>query len=484
MTKRTTLCMLTAAVLVTICAMSISCGKTGAVTDPADYGDYTGTDDLIHVSAENGSDTDGNGTEENPFATLPCAAASLAPGRTIIVHDGTYAALTLTEAASGTAEAPVTIKAADGETPVIKPADDGDEIIGIHLVNTDHITLEGLTVEGGTHGIYYESTREQGETTLDGITIRNCTVHGIRGTHGICVYARNDLAPVTNLTMTGCEVYDCECGDSESTVFNGNIDGFEISSNIIHENNNIGIDMIGFEGNAAHPEDEGFDNLYDADYVRNGICRDNVVYGISAEGNDAYLEDGEYDLCADGIYVDGGQNIEIYNNFVFCCDIGIEVATEHSPDDNPLFKVAGIDVHDNVIAGCEGWCGICFGGYDADLGYTEDCKFHNNTLIDNDTQIGVQRSRNNDVYGNLLAGGCTAVEYNTDVRAEDLSGNNIHDNAAGGFEESDSWTDAYGEVYTDQAALLDGWASLIRGCGSSFTPAEEFVNVYETWRED
>ena len=484
MKKKTILCMLTAAMLVAVCAMSIGCGNTTAPSaDPAG-GDYAGEDGLIHVAAAAGSDESGNGTEESPYASIAYAVTKLEPGREVVVHDGTYEAFTLDAAMSGTAEAPVIVRAADGEAPVIKPAGDGDEVIGIHLINVDHITLDGLTVEGGTHGIYYESTRDQGETPLTDITIKDCTVHAIRGTHGICVYARNDLAPVTNLTMSGCEVYDCECDSSESTVFNGNIDGFEIAGNVIHENNNIGIDMIGFEGTAEHPADSGFDNAYDADFARNGTCHDNVVYGISAEGNAAYYEDGEYDLCADGIYVDGGQNIEIYNNFVFCCDIGIEVATEHSPDDNPLFKVSGIDVHDNVIAGCEGWCGICFGGYDADLGFTEDCKFYNNTLIDNDTQIGVQRSRNNEIYGNLLAGGATGIEYNTDCRPEDLSGNAIHDNAAAGLEERDSWTDTYGKTYADPSALLDGWTPRIEGCGSSFTPADEYVTIYNTWRED
>ena len=484
MKKKTILCMLTAAMLVAVCAMSIGCGNTTAPSaDPAG-GDYAGEDGLIHVAAAAGSDESGNGTEESPYASIAYAVTKLEPGREVVVHDGTYEAFTLDAAMSGTAEAPVIVRAADGEAPVIKPAGDGDEVIGIHLINVDHITLDGLTVEGGTHGIYYESTRDQGETPLTDITIKDCTVHAIRGTHGICVYARNDLAPVTNLTMSGCEVYDCECDSSESTVFNGNIDGFEIAGNVIHENNNIGIDMIGFEGTAEHPADSGFDNAYDADFARNGTCHDNVVYGISAEGNAAYYEDGEYDLCADGIYVDGGQNIEIYNNFVFCCDIGIEVATEHSPDDNPLFKVSGIDVHDNVIAGCEGWCGICFGGYDADLGFTEDCKFYNNTLIDNDTQIGVQRSRNNEIYGNLLAGGATGIEYNTDCRPEDLSGNAIHNNAAAGLEESDSWTDTYGKTYADPSVLLDGWTPRIEGCGSSFTPADEYVTIYNTWRED
>ena len=35
------------------------------------------------------------------------------------------------------------------------------------------------------------------------------------------------------------------------------------------------------------------------------------------------------------------------------------------------FRVSGIHVHDNVIADCTGWAGICFGGYDKDRGLTE-----------------------------------------------------------------------------------------------------------------
>ncbi|WP_166433167.1 hypothetical protein [Lacrimispora sphenoides] len=52
-----------------------------------------------------------------------------------------------------------------------------------------------------------------------------------------------------------------------------------------------------------------------------------MVYAISTLRNNAYREGTGYSLCARGIYVDGGQNIDIYNNFIFS-DIGIEVATE------------------------------------------------------------------------------------------------------------------------------------------------------------
>ena len=426
----------------------------------------------IHVAA-NGNDESGTGAQDAPYATVSAAAAA-APGSTIIVREGEYGPIQLGSDCSGSAESPTTIRPAQGEKVVIH-AEGGT---GISLVNASHIAIEGLEVEGGTHGIYYESTREA-EQPLTDIRVKGCTVHGVRGIHGICVYACNDLAPVQDLTIEGCEVYDCECGDSESMVLNGNIDGFAIRDNTIHDNNNIGIDMIGFEGLAKHPDEDGDTNAHEVDMVRNGVCTGNVVYNISTEGNKAYFEDGEYDPCADGIYVDGGQNIEISENFIFNCDIGLEVATEHSPDENELFRVSGIQVHDNVIADCTGWVGICFGGYDKDLGFTESCVFEHNTLVDNAAQIGVQRSKDNRVSANLIVGGETAVEFCEDCRAEDMV-NDISGNAFCEIEDEESWTNEYGAMYKDRAEVLDGFRSLIDDAGSRFVPDGELMELYRS----
>ncbi len=413
----------------------------------------------IHVSVS-GSDETGDGSLSNPYATPGFAAGKVTPGSEVIVHEGTYPQFEIGEEASGTKSKPVSFRVADGEKAVISsiPGDEAvaGQSVGIYLINVENITVNGFEVTGGTHGIYYESLQSRGEKPLENIVISNCTVHGIRGTHGICVYARNDHAPVKNITMRGCHVYDCECFDSESTVFNGNIDGFLIEGNLIHDNNNIGIDMIGFEGNAKH-NDPKYENPYDTDFARNGECRNNTVYNISAQGNEAYLtEDGEYDLCADGIYVDGGQDIKIHDNYVYNCDIGIEVATEHSPDDNELFKVSGVEVFDNVVAHCEGWCGMCFGGYDADLGFTEDCLFHNNTFVDNAVTIGVQRSRNNKIYDNIFVGEGPDIEYNSDIAKEDTVN-----------EFSGNISEKTGEN------VLDGFKSLVDGKGSAFVPDKE-----------
>lgn len=428
-------------------------------------------------------------------------------GETVILEDGTYAPLEIDASMSGTEDSPTVIKAAEGASPVIKASPgefqsgEQDELppsYGIHMVNVHDIVIEGIAVEGGTHGIIYESTTEQGEEPLRNVTIKDCTVSGVVGAHGICAYAANDLAPVQDITVTGCEVSDCKCGDSESLVLNGNIDGFIISDNKIHDNNNIGIDMIGFEGTAQHMEAEDPADLFEVDMARNGKCFGNTVYNISADGNPAYYEDGEYDLCADGIYVDGGQNIEICNNFVYNCDIGIEVATEHSPDINPLFRVSGVKVHDNVIADCTGWCGLCFGGYDRDLGFTEDCEFYHNTFVDNETQIGVQRSKGNKIHDNLLVGGNSTIDFNGDCRQGDLKndfGRNVWCLEEGALEDM-MGAGAYDieklipekmmekqEVLNMRSQALDGFASKIEGVGSSFVPDNAAVEEYNENKE-
>ena len=364
-----------------------------------------------------------------------------APGSLILLHGGVWGPLRFGPEWSGTEDSPTVIRAAEGERPVVRPG----KGVGIRLTDVHHFTLDGLETEGGTHGIRYESTRNAGKLPLSDVTIRGCTVHGIRGTHGICVYARNDLAPVRNLTVENCHVYDCQCGSSESVVLNGNVDGFLIAGNIIHDNNNIGIDMIGFEGTARRPDSAPGGSPYECDAVRNGVCRDNIVYNICTEGNMAYYRDGAFDHCAGGIYVDGGQNIEICGNTVSNCDIGIEVATEHSPDDDPLFRVRGVRVHHNVIADCHGFAGLCFGGYARNLGFTEDCEFDRNTLTGNSVQIAVQRSRNNRIHDNLLLGGGTAVLFNDDCLPEDMV-NDISGNICAGAEDADGWREGYGRL--------------------------------------
>lgn len=473
--KKTNLIFISLALLLS-CCICAACGEVSEDMSASTSADATAKE--IHVSIE-GSDESGDGSIEKPFATPARAAEEIEPGATVIIHNGEYDPFRLGKEASGTKDAPVTVRAAEGETAIINgktPDDDDQEIHDINMENVSNINVEGLEVQAGTHGIAYFTTKENGGDPIGNVTISGCKVHGVRGTHGICVYAQDPDAPLTGLVLKDNEVFDCECGDSESMVINGNVDGFEIDGNVIHDNDNIGIDMIGFEGTAkadSHDKDP-----FASDFVRNGKCHGNTVYNISSEGNDAYLEDGEYDLCADGIYVDGGQDIEIYENYICNCDIGIEVATEHSPKDSDLFKVSGIEVHDNVIRGCKGWCGLAIGGYDKDLGFTEGCGFTNNTFIENGTQIGIQRSRDNVIENNLFVGGDASIEFNGDCREKDMA-NDFGENTwvidgstfeetcdLAGYDPAVLFTDdgLKKQVVTDDKEnVIDGMRSLVKG---------------------
>lgn len=140
--------------------------------------------------------------------------------------------------------------------------------------------------------------------------------------HGIAIYGTDTVKDINVVNNT---LEDLKLGLSESLVLNGNIDGFKVENNIVRRSDNIGIDLIGYEG-VSHDEK--------MDYVRNGIVKNNIVYEISSYGNPAYGED----YSAGGIYVDGGKNITIEKNTVYKSDIGIEATSEHAKNTQIILR--------------------------------------------------------------------------------------------------------------------------------------------------
>ena len=456
----------------------------------------------IHIDINSKSNIS-DGSLNNPYKNISEGIKHIEKGTELIIHEGVYEPFSIYKECSGEKDNPVIIKNFNNDRVVIQGLFD-EEAITVYLENVENITLDGLEVIGGGLGIYVVSTPSIGNKTLENITIKNCIVHGVRGMHGIAVYAKNDLAPISNLTMDNCEVYDCRLDSSESTVFNGNIDGFTICNNKIHDNNNIGIDMIGFEGKAKH-SDSYKGNLYDVDFVRNGKCFNNFVYNISSFDNEAYFENplasikdtkGEYNLCANGIYVDGGQSIEIYNNFVYNSDIGLEVATEHSPDDNELFKVSDVFAHDNVICSCFGYSGLAIGGYAKNLGFTCDCNIKNNTFIDNSIGMVIQRTKTNNIENNIFDGSSLAIEFNHGVLENDQI-NNFNNNVFVTNKTFDEYFDLNGKdlnklmnnslslqkFVDNNSSILDGVKSKDNNLGSSYVPNKDELDNYKLFKE-
>jgi hypothetical protein len=167
------------------------------------------------------------------------------------------------------------------------------------------------------------------------------------------------------------------------------VTNFAITNNIIHDNDNIGIDAIGFEGVAPNTS---------VDYARNGEISGNTVYNISAINNPG--EGNQYD--ADGIYVDGGSQIVVERNRVYNCDLNIEAASEHSGH-----VASYVTIRNNLVY--NGYTvGISIGGYASNVGGSDHITIVNNTLFENDTkstgsgELQVQYYATNNVFENNI----------------------------------------------------------------------------------
>ena len=168
---------------------------------------------------------------------------------------------------------------------------------------------------------------------------------------GITFYGSNPNSPIERVIIDNNHIHHCDPADSEALVLNGNIRKFEVTRNTVHDVNNIGIDFIGGEA------------WIGGGVVRDGLCRQNVVYRARhAKG------------YAAGIYVDGALAMAIENNEVYDCDLGIEVGAENAGIETSKILVQHNHLHDNTMPG------LVFGGFKEEAGRVKNCTFKNNLL--------------------------------------------------------------------------------------------------------
>jgi hypothetical protein len=266
------------------------------------------------------------------------------------------------------------LKVPDGRSGMVEIRDSSDiTVSGLAITGYRTKSLSavpvGILVSGSGHAIRLSHNHVH-HLGNDNGTLGSFDINA----HGIAVYGTNQAAALSDVRVDGNELDHLVLGASETLVLNGNVDGWSVTGNVIHDDNNIGIDAIGFEPTISGPA-----RFTDVNRARHGLIADNRVSRIISEGNPAYWEDGSWCNCADGIYVDGGADIVIAGNRVDASDIGIEAASEWRQG-----RTNGITITGNTVTASR-YTGLALGGYDQDRGEAFDITVAGNLLRGNNT---------------------------------------------------------------------------------------------------
>jgi len=319
----------------------------------------------------------------SPGQSIQTAVNAAVAGDIVRVLPGTYTQKVLFSGKSGTATAPITLKADAG---VVLTGGSGVTPSGrqglITIKNSNHLRIEGFEVTGFTSG---GSNNTPVGILIEGnganLQIVNNKIHGIKhtstckgdngdnencwvGAHGLAVFGTNATG-ITDLLVQGNEVYQNVLQASEALVINGNVDRFEVLNNYVHDNNNIGFDFIGYEGECS--------GCGDKDRARNGIVKNNRAINNSSSTNPWYEGVGS----AAGFYVDGGRYIVFDGNISSGNDLGFEFASEHAGKSTEDIVMSNNVVYKNREVG------LTLGGYESGLGASRRIHVHNNSFYKN-----------------------------------------------------------------------------------------------------
>ena len=411
---------------------------------------------LYYVAVD--GDDDNPGTLAEPWGTIQHAADLLAAGDAVQVRGGVYHEAVTVNVSGSESGGYITFQSYPGETAVLDgnglsvPDDDTGLIL---IIDQHHLIIDGLEIRNYTTGTPH---RVPVGINVRGIAhhihLTNNHIHHVEtnapvdgdllgaDAHGIAIFGTESPQSLHNILIDGNNLHDLKLGSSEAMVFNGNVETFTVTNNLIYDSDNIALDFIGFEGTAP---DEAYDQ------ARDGMVSDNIIHHIDTIDNPAY--GGE--RSAGGIYVDGGQNIIIERNQVYEANIGIEIASEHAGRATSQIMVRNNFVYHNHIAG------IAMGGYDEERGSTEDSFIINNTLYHNDSQqdgngeLMIQYdTRNNVIKNNVFCANDQNLLISNAYTAN--SGNAVDNNlyfAMAGADDSEwQWQDVYYQGFDEYQA--------------------------------
>lgn len=309
------------------------------------------------------------GTLAQPWRTFQYACSNAPAGSTVYLRGGTYSETFVTMNVSGTSGNYITFQNYPAETPIIDASYYSNASTILRLTNVSYVKIVGITF---ANAIGNFSTGVIVEGTSHHVELRNNIVHNIhfsanagdavtssRNVNPLVVIGNNGSTAIQEIILDGNEVRDCRTGYSEGLTINGNVDGFTLTNNLVHEITNIGIVAAGHYGVCPTPAN---------DQARNGTIKGNTTYNCKS----AIARAG-------GIYVDGGKDIVIEQNRCYQGQVGIAVGCENVSKTTSNITVKNNLVYDNDNVG------MYIGGYNyPSTGKVTNSVVRNNTFFKND----------------------------------------------------------------------------------------------------
>jgi len=147
-----------------------------SIVDPATFADDKTPNCEIHVAAS-GNDVSGDGSEENPYATIDHAAKFAVPGCAVVVAPGVYPGGEFIANLAGTVSQPIWIRGSD---PNNRPVIEGGGA-GIHLTKIRYLVVENLEIRGSANnGINCDDGGDYANpATTQYVLFRNLYIHDI-----------------------------------------------------------------------------------------------------------------------------------------------------------------------------------------------------------------------------------------------------------------------------------------------------------------
>src|SRR6267378_552940 len=177
------------------------------------------------------------------YTSIQAGLNAANPGDTVWVKAGSYNEAVVFSKSGSAANGYITLS---GEAGAILDGT-GKGQLGITISSKNYIRVIGMEVRNFTGSGTPIGISVDGSSS--NLEIRNNKVHHIENAngnaHGIAFYGTL-ATPISTILVDGNEIRNCKLGQSESMVLNGNVINFTVSNNIVHDNDNIGIDFIGF----------------------------------------------------------------------------------------------------------------------------------------------------------------------------------------------------------------------------------------------